>query len=114
MAIFEELGIPRVVNANATLTRLGGSRLAPGVAEAMAEAGQAFVDLPDEIRIRDRVADARARSAADHLHEQDQSEEDADPDEEALHPGVRRLFLVHSRLVSGLAKPVRCKGKTPF
>lgn len=46
MAIYEELGVPRIVNANATLTRLGGSILAPGVAEAMAEAGEAFVDLP--------------------------------------------------------------------
>lgn len=45
MGIYEELGIRRVINANATLTRLGGSRLAPGVAEAMAEAGQSFVDL---------------------------------------------------------------------
>lgn len=45
MAIYDELGIARVVNGNATLTRLGGSMLAPGVAEAMAEAGTAFVDL---------------------------------------------------------------------
>jgi uncharacterized pyridoxal phosphate-dependent enzyme len=43
--IYEELGIPRVINGNATLTRLGGSKLAPGVAEAMAEAGTAFVDM---------------------------------------------------------------------
>ena len=46
MAIYDELGIPRSLNAQATLTRLGGSRLAPGVAEAMAEAGTSFVDLP--------------------------------------------------------------------
>jgi uncharacterized pyridoxal phosphate-dependent enzyme len=45
MAIYDELGIPRILNGNATLTRLGGSILAPGVAEAMAEAGAAFVDL---------------------------------------------------------------------
>ncbi|MBI3909521.1 MAG: aminotransferase class V-fold PLP-dependent enzyme [Armatimonadetes bacterium] len=47
MAIYDELGIPRVINGNATLTSLGGSVLAPGVAEAMAEAGTAFVDLVD-------------------------------------------------------------------
>src|SRR5688572_2607700 len=47
MGIYEELGVRRVLNANATLTRLGGSVLAPGVAEAMAEAGESFVDLPD-------------------------------------------------------------------
>jgi D-glucosaminate-6-phosphate ammonia-lyase len=45
MPIYDELGIPRIINGNATLTRLGGSRLAPGVAEAMAEAGGAFVEL---------------------------------------------------------------------
>ena len=45
MSIYEELEIRPIINANATLTRLGGSRLAPGVAEAMAEAGQSFVDL---------------------------------------------------------------------
>src|SRR5688572_31510548 len=46
MAIYDELGIPRVINGNATLTRLGGSVLAPGVADAMADAGADFVDLP--------------------------------------------------------------------
>ena len=45
MSIYEELGIRPVINANATLTRLGGSRLAPGVAEAMADAGSSFVDM---------------------------------------------------------------------
>src|SRR5687768_1497521 len=45
MGIYEELGVPRLINGNATLTRLGGSLLAPGVAEAMAEAGTAFVDM---------------------------------------------------------------------
>ncbi len=47
MGIYEELGVRRLINGNATLTRLGGSRLAPGVAEAMAEAGTAFVDMPE-------------------------------------------------------------------
>jgi uncharacterized pyridoxal phosphate-dependent enzyme len=45
VGIYEELGVRRVINGNATLTRLGGSILAPGVAQAMAEAGTAFVDL---------------------------------------------------------------------
>jgi len=47
MGIYEELGIRRVINGNATLTRLGGSVLAPGVLEAMAEASAAFVDIMD-------------------------------------------------------------------
>ena len=45
MSIYDELGIRRILNANATLTRLGGSRFAPGVAEAMAEASTSFVSL---------------------------------------------------------------------
>jgi L-seryl-tRNA(Ser) seleniumtransferase len=45
MAIYDELGIRRIINANATLTRLGGSCLAPGVVQAMAEASTAFVDM---------------------------------------------------------------------
>jgi D-glucosaminate-6-phosphate ammonia-lyase len=45
MAIYDELGIRRIINANATLTRLGGSTLAPGVAEAMAEASTSFVQI---------------------------------------------------------------------
>ena len=45
MAIYDELGVRRIINGNATLTRLGGSVLAPGVIEAMADAGTAFVDL---------------------------------------------------------------------
>jgi L-seryl-tRNA(Ser) seleniumtransferase len=45
MAIYDELGIRRIINGNATLTRLGGSTLAPGVVEAMAEASAAFVDI---------------------------------------------------------------------
>ncbi len=49
MGIYEELGVRRLINANATLTRLGGSLLAPGVADAMAEAGRSFVEL-DELQ----------------------------------------------------------------
>lgn len=45
MGIYEELGVRRLINANATLTRLGGSLLAPGVAAAMEEAGASFVEL---------------------------------------------------------------------
>lgn len=43
--IFSRRGIPVVVNAAGTLTRLSGAPLAPGVAEAMAAAGSAAVDM---------------------------------------------------------------------
>ena len=35
MISYEELGIKRIINAAATLTRLGGSRMPPPVVEAM-------------------------------------------------------------------------------
>lgn len=45
MAIFEELGVRPVINAAATLTRLGGSRMAPEVLAAMNEASESFVHI---------------------------------------------------------------------
>ena len=45
--IYERLGVTPVVNASATLTRLGGSLMPPPVVEAMVEASRHFVNLPD-------------------------------------------------------------------
>ncbi|MBX3071390.1 MAG: aminotransferase class V-fold PLP-dependent enzyme [Thermomicrobiales bacterium] len=45
MAVFEELGVRPVINAAATLTRLGGSRMAPEVLAAMNEAAESFVHI---------------------------------------------------------------------
>jgi len=42
---YEELGVRPVINAAATLTKLGGSLLAPGVIEAMAAGAANFVDI---------------------------------------------------------------------
>lgn len=54
---YRELGLAPVVNAAATLTRLGGSRLAPPVLAAMADAANHFVDLPEpQRRVGDRIA----------------------------------------------------------
>jgi len=44
-AALRALGLRPVINAAATLTRLGGSLIAPGVVEAMAEGSRHFVDL---------------------------------------------------------------------
>ncbi|OZM79110.1 hypothetical protein [Pseudonocardia sp. MH-G8] len=44
---YRELGLRPVINAAATLTRLGGSRLAPPVPAAMARASTEFVDVPE-------------------------------------------------------------------
>ncbi|HLJ57282.1 MAG TPA: aminotransferase class V-fold PLP-dependent enzyme [Chthonomonadaceae bacterium] len=65
MSIYEELGIRPLINANATLTRLGGSRMPPEVVEAMVEASRCFVDL-DELqrRIGARLAELTRNEAA--------------------------------------------------
>lgn len=54
---YEALGVRPVVNAAATLTRLGGSRMPPPVLEAMAAAAGCFVDLLELQRcVGERIA----------------------------------------------------------
>jgi L-seryl-tRNA(Ser) seleniumtransferase len=43
--IFEELGVPTLINAAGTVTRLSGGRMAPEVTEAMRQASLACVDM---------------------------------------------------------------------
>ena len=45
--IYDRLGVRKRINAHGTLTRLGGSRMAPEVIAAMAEATRHFVDLDE-------------------------------------------------------------------
>ena len=45
MGIYERLGVRRVINADATLTRLGGSLMADDVMAAMRDAAGSFVDM---------------------------------------------------------------------
>ncbi len=47
MGFYEELGLRTVINASGTLTRLGGSRMAPETLAAMAEAAASFVPIDD-------------------------------------------------------------------
>ncbi len=47
MGVYEELGLRTVINASGTLTRLGGSRMAPEVLAAMADAAASFVPIDD-------------------------------------------------------------------
>ena len=42
---YEDLGVAGLVNAMGTMTALGGSRMAPEVLAAMAEAASRFVDM---------------------------------------------------------------------
>jgi D-glucosaminate-6-phosphate ammonia-lyase len=46
-AIHERLGVPRRINAAGTLTRLGGSLMAPEVLRAMTQAAEASVDIAE-------------------------------------------------------------------
>jgi uncharacterized pyridoxal phosphate-dependent enzyme len=47
MSIYDELGVRPLINASATLTRLGGSVMQPEVLQAMTEASRHFVNLDD-------------------------------------------------------------------
>ncbi|HEX9439249.1 MAG TPA: aminotransferase class V-fold PLP-dependent enzyme [Roseiflexaceae bacterium] len=64
MISYEELGIKRIINAAATLTRLGGSRMPPPVVEAMVAGAQAFVDLLElQARVGARIAELTQNEA---------------------------------------------------
>jgi len=64
MTSYQQLGIKRIINAAATLTRLGGSRMPPPVVEAMAAGAQAFVDLPElQARVGARIAELTRNEA---------------------------------------------------
>ncbi len=45
MDVYQQLGVRRVINADATLTRLGGSLMPSEVIDAMREAAGSFVDM---------------------------------------------------------------------
>lgn len=62
--IYEELGIPSVVNATGTKTRIGGSRIRPEALEAMNRAASAFVRLSDlQSLASDRIRDVTGAEA---------------------------------------------------
>ena len=65
MSIYEELGVRPLINANATLTRLGGSLMPPEVMAAMEEASRHWVDLEDlQYRIGEELARLTHNEAA--------------------------------------------------
>lgn len=64
MISYKELGIRPIINAAATLTRLGGSRMPQPVLDAMAAGAQAFVDLPElQARVGARIAQVTRNQA---------------------------------------------------
>lgn len=65
MGIYEDLGIRPIINASATLTKLGGSRMPEEVLAAMRAAAGAFVDLPLlQARVGDKIAELTRNEAA--------------------------------------------------
>ena len=65
MSIYEELGLKPIINANATLTILGGSVMHAEVVEAMANASKCFIDLPElQRRVGGRLAEMTQNEAA--------------------------------------------------
>ena len=65
MPIYESLGVRRVINADARLTRLGGSRMPEPVLRAMADAAGAYVDMFElQQHVGERLAELTHNEAA--------------------------------------------------
>jgi D-glucosaminate-6-phosphate ammonia-lyase len=65
MNIYDELGIKPVINACATLTKLGGSIMPPEVVQAMQDASRWFIDLEElQIKAGERLAELTHNEAA--------------------------------------------------
>jgi uncharacterized pyridoxal phosphate-dependent enzyme len=63
--IYQSLGVRPVINAASTYTKLGGSIMAPHVAQAMADAAAAFVALPElQTAVGKRLAELTRNEAA--------------------------------------------------
>ncbi|PCR91997.1 aminotransferase class V-fold PLP-dependent enzyme [Natrinema ejinorense] len=55
--VYDELGVPSVINASGTKTRIGGSRIRPEAVEAMGRAATEFVRLSDlQAKASERIA----------------------------------------------------------
>jgi uncharacterized pyridoxal phosphate-dependent enzyme len=65
MDIYDQLGVTKVINGAATLTRLGGSIMPPEVLEAMADAARHFVDIDElQAKVGARIAEWTHNEAA--------------------------------------------------
>jgi L-seryl-tRNA(Ser) seleniumtransferase len=65
MDVYDKLGVTKVINGAATLTRLGGSLMPPEVLAAMAEAAQHFVDMEElQAKVGRQIAEWTYNEAA--------------------------------------------------
>lgn len=63
--VYRSLGLRPVLNCATTYTRLGGSIMRPAVTEAMAEAANAFVSIPDlQVAVGRRLAELTGNESA--------------------------------------------------
>jgi L-seryl-tRNA(Ser) seleniumtransferase len=65
VTLYQDLGLPKVINAAATLTRLGGSKMPPDVVAAMVEASESFIPLDEmQVKVGERIAQLTNNEAA--------------------------------------------------
>ncbi len=65
MAVLERLGLRPILNASATLTKLGGSVMPPEVVDAMVDAARSYVDYHEmQRRVGERIAELTQNEAA--------------------------------------------------
>ncbi len=65
VSLYRSLGVRPLINAQATMTVLGGSLMPPGVLEAMASAAQCFVDINElQAAVGSRLAELTHNEAA--------------------------------------------------
>lgn len=65
MTTYDDLGVRRVINAAATLTRLGGSLMPPPVVQAMVAGAGSFIDLHElQAKVGERIAVLTKNEAA--------------------------------------------------
>ncbi len=63
-SIYDELGVPPVINAASTKTRIGGSLIRPGAVEAMSRAAESFVRISDlQARASELISDVTGSEA---------------------------------------------------
>lgn len=65
MDVYNQLGVRKLINAWGTVTKVGGSRMAPEVLRAMSEASQAYVNMDELIKkVGEKIAELLGVEAA--------------------------------------------------
>ncbi|HMB51407.1 MAG TPA: L-seryl-tRNA selenium transferase, partial [Natronoarchaeum rubrum] len=63
-SVYDEIGVPEVINATGTKTRIGGSLIRPEAADAMRRAAEGFARISDlQARASDLIQDVTGAEA---------------------------------------------------